>query len=171
MRFFLISRRHRLNLALIAAALVLSATGVCEPRLVQAEINRAEPPKETKRVKKYIHPCPAGTEQFGEGPPKGGKVFCRQPIIGGYRKQGNESSWFPNGEKRYEGEYVRDQKHGVWKTYHRNGNVKAVEEYYGGKRTKKTTFDRTGKPIEEVDKSKERREKRKKFKWRNNLRY
>ncbi len=137
----------------------------------EAEINRKAPPEVKKRVRKYIHPCPAGTEQFGEGPPKGGKVFCRQPIIGGYQKMGNETSWFANGEKRYEGEYTRDKKHGVWKTYHRNGRLKAVEEYYDGKRTKKTRFDRKGQPVEEVDRNKRRRERRKNYKWRNNMRY
>lgn len=142
-----------------------------EVNSAQAEINRAPKPKEKKRVRKYIHPCPAGTEQFGEGPPKGGKVYCRQPVIGGYLKQGNETSWFPNGEKRYEGDYIRDKKHGVWKTYHRNGRLKAVEEYYDGKRTKKTRFDGKGRPVQEVDRDKIRRERRKKFKWRNNMRY
>ncbi|MCB0325738.1 MAG: hypothetical protein KDD69_19285 [Bdellovibrionales bacterium] len=127
-----------------------------------AEINRAAPPKEQKRQKKYVHPCPAGTEAVGEAPPEGGSMFCRQPILGGYRKHGNMTGWYANGQKRYEGEYIRGRKHGAWTLYHRNGEKKAVEEWYDGKRVKKHRFDRTGKVISETDKKAKRLEKRKK---------
>ena len=153
-----------------AIVLCLGVNAVAPPA-AQAEINRAKPKEVKKRKRKYVHPCPAGTEQFGEAPPEGGKVWCRQPIRAGYRKHGKFIQWYTNGAKRYEGEYIRNRKHGKWTTYHRNGEKKAEEEYYNGKRVKKIKFNRNGEQVLEKNRRAERKRKRLKYKWRNNMKY
>lgn len=141
------------------------------PSVALAEINRAEPEPEKKVKRKYVHPCPGGTEQFGKAPPDGGKVYCRQPVVGGYRKHGNETSWYANGTKRFEGEYVRGKKHGTWTVYHRNGRKKATEVWFNGERREKVRYDKKGVAIKEVDKDAERRATRKKYRWRHSAKY
>lgn len=159
--------------ALLFGMAFLVAGPLCCLRVdsASAEIHRAPAPEEPKRRRKYVHPCPPGTEQFGKAPPKGGNVFCRQPVVGGYRKHGQQIRWYGNGGKRYEGDYVRGKKHGVWTIYHRNGTKKSVEVWYNGKRKSKTKFDRRGAPITVKDKDAERRSRRKKYRWRNNMKY
>jgi len=130
-----------------------------------AERKRAEP-KVKKRKRKYVHPCPEGTEQFGTAPPDARKVYCRQQVYGGYRIHGNFSSWHQNGEKRLEGDYHLGKRHGVWKSYHRNGQKKYVEEWSGGKRTKRTNFDTEGNPKDEVNRRAILKEKREADSWR-----
>lgn len=112
-----------------------------------AEIKRKKKPEAQKADKKFVLPCAAGTEQFGEGPPKGAKVVCRQPMIGGrFRAEGSMVAWHANGNKKIEGEFVRGDRHGIWTTYQRNGRIKKVETYYAGQRQTVTKFDRYGRP-------------------------
>ncbi len=125
----------------------------------------------SKKKKKYIHPCAAGTEQVGRHPTEGGTVvLCRQPVQGGYRKQGLATSWYSNGSKHSEGEYFQDKKHGRWAIYDRTGKKKAVEEWQNGKLTKKTKFDQKGNPVDQGDLSKRRAEKTSEDDWRKDVR-
>ncbi len=153
------------------ALLLATSFTLCTSDTAEAEINRAEKPEPDKRKRRYVHPCPAGTEQFGSGPPDAYKAHCRKPVVGGYKRHGNSTTWYPNGNKRVEGDYIRGKKHGKWVTYHRNGTKKAVEVYYNGKRMKKSKYDRNGKEVAEVNRRKQRLNRRKKYKWRNNARY
>lgn len=117
------------------------------PRSANAEIKKAEKKLEANQSKqKFVLPCAAGTEQYGEF---GSKMVCRQPLTKGkYRPEGQYVAWHANGKTKLEGEYARGDKHGIWTTYHRNGKVKYVETYYSGKRQTKTKFDRFGRPKE-----------------------
>lgn len=97
--------------------------------------------------RKFQLPCPGGTESAGESPPKGSLMYCRQPAKGGgYVRTGDVIRWYDNGQKRFEGEYVRDKKHGEWKTFYRNGRKKTDEEWYNGERIKAVQYDKHGKP-------------------------
>lgn len=167
-----VARIIRRSTFLCAAALLLSAPIVLlAPQGADAEINRAPKPEKDDRRRRYVHPCPPGTEQFGSGPPDAYKAHCRKPVVGGYKRHGNSTTWYPNGNKRVEGDYIRGKKHGKWVTYHRNGKKKAVEVYYNGKRTQKSKYDRKGQAVKEVDRRSQRLKRRKKYKWRNNARY
>ena len=156
---------------LIQLAILLVACLVLVQPAYAEKNRKAKVEESTKAKRKYVHPCAPGTEQVGSGPPDGLTAYCRQPVVGGYRKQGIETDWYSNGQKRFEGEYVRDKKHGVWTTFHRNGEKKAVETFYNGKRTNKAKYDRKGQPVKEEDKDAQRRENRQKFKWRNDMKY
>lgn len=157
--------RTKLFLSITLGAFIIGGISIVSPDDAFAERKRAET-KEKKRKRKYVHPCPGGTEQFGSAPPDARKVYCRQQVHGGYRIHGNFSSWHQNGEKRLEGEYHKGKRHGVWKSYHRNGQKKYVEEWNGGKRVKRTNFDKEGNPTEEKDRRAIRNEKRAADSWR-----
>lgn len=120
----------------------------------------AQAAEETKEAKKptravaygpdgrpYMHVCPIGTEPVGEAPPKGGQMWCRQPIEGGYRRQGAVVKWYNNGKKRFEGQFERDKKHGTWTKFRPNGKKQEEITYYDGKKVSKTLFDRRGREI------------------------
>jgi antitoxin component YwqK of YwqJK toxin-antitoxin module len=162
--------KRKLLITTVSLALALSC-GVSIESAFAEQNRKPKPEASTKQKRKYVHPCPAGTEQAGSGPPDGYKAYCRQPIIGGYRNHGGLTNWYANGEKRFEGEFIRGKKHGVWTIYHRNGEKKSVETWYNGERQNKVKFDRKGAPVTEVDKDKERREKRQKYKWRNDMKH
>lgn len=119
-----------------------------------------------KRIRKFVHPCPGGTEQYGSGPPQGKRVYCRQRMLEGYRKHGTYIGWQRNGEKRVEGDYHLGKKHGKWTAYHLNGQKKYEEEWHNGKRMKKTTYDRDGKAMEERDRRELRNARKEKDRWR-----
>lgn len=119
--------------------------------------------KTQQPIKKYEHHCPAGTEQVGKGPPVSRFVYCRQQTYQGPVRQGKATSWYSNGKKFFEGDYVNDKKHGQWITYTRTGRKKISEDYYNGQVVKRTKYDKDGVPVEEKDPklvAKERREKR-----------
>lgn len=125
-------------------AILLISFGLL-PSHAFGEIRKAKKEVETNKNKqKFVLPCAAGTEQYGEF---GTKMVCRQPLTKGkYRPEGQYVAWHANGKTKLEGEYARGNKHGVWTTYHRNGKKKWVETYYSGKRQTKTKFDRYGRP-------------------------
>lgn len=108
----------------------------------------------------YVHICPVGTEPVGEAPPKGGQMWCRQPIEGGYRRQGAVAKWYSNGKKRFDGQFERDKKHGVWTKYRPNGKKQEEITYYDGKKVSSTLFDRRGREIDTKERDKREAERR-----------
>lgn len=127
--------------------------------------------QQVSRKKKYLHLCPPGTEPVGKAPQEGGtQVFCRQPVVGGYVKQGLAVTWHENGQKHFEGEYYGDKKHGKWVTFDRNGRRKAQEEWFNGKLVKKAQYDKNGTVIEKPDRNALRDKKKKENSWRDELR-
>jgi hypothetical protein len=123
------------------------------------------------KKKKYIHPCPVGTEQVGKPPQEGGTtVFCRQPVMGGYIKHGPSITWHENGQKHFEGEYYADKKHGKWITYDRSGRRKSVEQWFDGKLVKDADYDKSGAVVEKPDKKALREAKKKENSWRKDVR-
>lgn len=133
-----------LTISIIALAISfghLGSEAQAMPKKKKEEEN-AKPPK------KFVQNCAPGTEQYGEGYPYSSKVVCRQPLTRGkFRAEGAMTAWHANGKKKFEGEYSRGTKHGIWTTYNRNGKVRWVDTYYAGKRQTRTKFDRYGRPI------------------------
>ena len=119
-------------------------------------------------ARKYAHPCPAGTEQYGTPPPQGARIYCRQPLNnGGFRKHGTMTEYYANGTKRVEGDYDRDKRFGVWTEYYRTGVKKEVKEYdYEGKIVKKTEFTPRGATKVKKDRKEELAKKREAEQWR-----
>lgn len=102
-----------------------------------------------KNGRPYVHTCPVNTEQKGEAPPKGGRIWCSQPMPGGYwRKHGPVVKWYPNAQKWYEGNFERDKKHGTWTIYRRNGKRMKDVVYWDGEKVNEIQYDRRGKPID-----------------------
>ena len=123
--------------------ILLIAVGLLPSNCV-AEIRKAKKPETPKSQQKFVLPCAAGTEQYGEF---GTKMVCRQPVgKGKYRPEGQFVAWHANGEKKIDGEFARGEKHGIWTTYLRNGRKKTVETFYSGKRQSLTKFDKYGRP-------------------------
>lgn len=87
--------------------------------------------------RRYVHTCPVGTEQVGDGPKKSSIVFCRKHLPNGYRLEGDFVTFYKNGNKKAEGEYFLGKKNGVWQNYKHNGEVVSSVEYKDGKIKKK----------------------------------
>jgi hypothetical protein len=162
--------RPTLSLVLMLGAFLLPHWAIPSPAWAEKDgFKQGE--EQTSRKKKYIHPCPGGTEQVGKPPQEGGtQVFCRQPVMGGYIKHGPSITWHENGQKHFEGEYYADKKHGKWITYDRNGRRKAQEEWFDGKLVKKADYDKNGAAVEKPDRRALRDEKKKENSWRKQLR-
>ncbi len=110
-----------------------------------AERRKKDDPVLDDHGRPYFHVCGAGTESVGVS---GKQMWCRQPILGGYRRQGGFIEWYANGKKRTAGEFQRDRKHGVWIRYYPNGKKREEIEYHNGKEIRKTKYDRRGKVID-----------------------
>lgn len=93
------------------------------------------PPGILKR--RYIHRCPAGTEQVGGGPPVSTMVFCREILPNGYRLDGDFTSFHKNGNKKMEGSYLQGKKNGEWKTFKNSGELLSTVTYNHGQITKR----------------------------------
>ena len=118
------------------------------PSLAAAGGKKDKQPQEVDPKNKFKLVCPDGTEAFGEPPPKGKGIYCRQQLRGGsWTRTGGIVRWYDNGNKKFEGEYVRDKKQGNWVSYHRNGKKKQLEEWYNGERVKRIRYDKHGDPL------------------------
>jgi antitoxin component YwqK of YwqJK toxin-antitoxin module len=118
--------------------------------------------------------CPSGTQQFGN--PDDG-LYCRKTVSkDGYNMpHGPYASYFPNGQKRSEGQYFEGFRSGAWTFYDEsgkqtgrtdfsgdnyngkrvqyfaNGKPRLVEEYVNGKRQGLTQeFSADGKLVREA---------------------
>src|SRR5262245_14970726 len=92
--------------------------------------------------------CPAGTEAFGAPPPNGKQIWCRQPVPGGFVRQGTYSAFHRNGQKRTDGNYDHNKRHGKWTSFDREGNKVKEEYFYDDKKYKEVRFDKNGKPFD-----------------------
>ena len=94
--------------------------------------------------RQYVHACPPGTEQIGDGPPKSSVVFCRQILNNGFKLEGDYTTFYQNGNKKSEGSYVNGRKNGTWKVYSKTGEVVDSKEFIQGnaKRKELTQFKR-----------------------------
>lgn len=115
--------------------------------------------------KRYVHHCPEGTEAVGKNPPEGRIIFCRQPVVGGYRKHGKYTTWYYNGQARVVGEYYAGKRHGIWKYYHRNGKPKSTATYYDDKLVEETFFTPDGKAVSATERKQKREEMKKNNAW------
>ena len=92
--------------------------------------DRDDKPGVVKR--RYVHVCPAGTEQVGDGPPKSSIIFCRQINSKGYSIEGEYVTFFPNGNKKTEGTYIQGKKNGTWNVYSKSGDILETREFKEG---------------------------------------
>ena len=61
---------------------------------------------------------------------------------------GVEVGWYKDGEPRVGGYWTNDTlKRGRWQYYHRNGKIKATEDYQGGKKVNVACYDSTGRQL------------------------
>ncbi len=165
-----------LRRGLVAACLVVVALTLVVPECSAAprRSRKKLTEKETKKLRRrmereYLSKCPAGTEPTGQLPPDGNKFYCQVPTRKkGMVRHGEYNHWYSNGEKRLQGEYYMGKKHGIWKTYRRDGSVKSEVIYYDGNKQEKKVFDREGNATKEVDRKAKRKERRKKNLWRHN---
>ena len=67
------------------------------------------------------------------------------------RKNGAYKKWFYDGKKDCLGYYENNHKAGMWKYFHRNGNIAATEYFQNGELIKTILFDETGQEIEKQD--------------------
>lgn len=108
--------------------------------------------------------CPAGTQAYGKPPPEGKQIWCRQPVPGGYIRQGRYVAYHRNGKKKVQGNFEQNKPHGAWISYDRFGQKVKETDYYDGKIVNKIRFDKKGKPVEgdpkdqRKDKSKKKQE-------------
>jgi hypothetical protein len=165
---YFVKRRTILCLApQVFAALALSAL-LCSPSFAQEAPQIQNETMQTQTFsgkKRYVHPCPEGTEAVGKNPPEGKRIFCRQSIVGGYRKHGTYTTWYHNGQARVVGEYHAGKRHGVWKYYHKNGKPKSIARYYDDELVEETVFGPDGKAVPADEKKQKREEIRKKNSW------
>jgi len=79
----------------------------------------------------YKLKCPAGTKQSGN--PSDGLV-CRKVEAknGSHAAHGPYASFFPNGQKSAEGQYVDGFRSGLWTFYNEAGQVRGQTEFQGG---------------------------------------
>ncbi len=96
---------------------------------------------------KFKARCPAGTEAFGKPPPAGKQIWCRQPVPGGFIRQGNYTAFNRNGSKRVDGMFVNNMKNGRWTTYDRFGRKVKETVFQNDKAVGETRYDSKGKPI------------------------
>jgi len=81
--------------------------------------------------------CPAGTKQFGNADDG---LYCRKvdAIDGIHTPHGPYVAYYPNGQKRSEGQYVDGFRSGLWTFYNEAGQVTGRTEFqrenYHGKR-------------------------------------
>jgi hypothetical protein len=97
---------------------------------VSCYADRNDKPGVVKR--RYIHSCPTGTEQIGDGPPKSSIIFCRQINSKGFSLEGEYVTFFPNGNKKTEGTYTQGKKNGTWKVYSKSGDILETREFKEG---------------------------------------
>ena len=77
-----------------------------------------------------IKKCPEGGRLRGQPPPQGKRQWCvADDLFGRARKNGPVRIWHDNGQLRIQGEYVDDQRNGVWKFYSKDGRL-AMEKFY-----------------------------------------
>ena len=165
--------QRRLSFSFLGFA--LSAFVVVHLGAFSASATDGDRPKRVKPVltdngRPYVHACASGTEPVGV---VGKQMWCRQPIVGGFRRQGGFIEWYANGKPRSAGDFQRDRKHGIWTRYYPNGKKREEIEYYNGKEIRKTKYDRRGKKLdntaaqEKQAKEKEMRQKlREAHSWR-----
>ncbi|MFL5345156.1 MAG: toxin-antitoxin system YwqK family antitoxin [Hyalangium sp.] len=118
--------------------------------------------------------CPAGTKQFGTPEES---IYCRKTIsVNGINfAHGPAVSYYPNGQKRFEGQYFEGFRSGTWTFYDEtgkqtgrtqfsadsyhgkrvqyflNGKPRLIEEYVNGKRHGLTQeFSEDGKLVREA---------------------
>jgi hypothetical protein len=90
--------------------------------------------------------CPSGTKPFGN--PDDG-IYCRKTVsVDGYNvPHGPYVSYFPNGQKRSEGQYLEGFRSGTWVFYDESGKETGRTEFskgdYHGKRVQ---YFASGKP-------------------------
>lgn len=100
----------------------------------------------TKSTATYKLNCPAGTKQFGTADDG---LFCRKvdATDGMHIPHGPYVSYYPNGQKRSEGQYVEGFRSGLWTFYSEAGQVTGRTEFqrenYHGKRV---LYFANGKP-------------------------
>jgi hypothetical protein len=124
---------------------------------------KKKPPKDEVIVKPQVElevkpaathkPCPAGASLIGERPPSGYEMFCAVPDPKvRFKYHGWYVSWYGNGQKASEGEYIDDQRHGTWIFWHKNGQ-KRLEALYkmGDRRGRWTFWDKDGAESKVID--------------------
>jgi antitoxin component YwqK of YwqJK toxin-antitoxin module len=90
--------------------------------------------------------CPAGTKQFGN--PDDG-IYCRKTVsTDGYNvPHGPYVSYFPNGQKRSEGQYFEGFRSGTWAFYDESGKQTGRTEFNGDNyHGKRVQYFSNGKP-------------------------
>jgi antitoxin component YwqK of YwqJK toxin-antitoxin module len=118
--------------------LVLGLVFVTSPALAEGQA--------TKGAVNQKLSCPAGTKQFGTADDG---LFCRKADAkdGMHIPHGPYASYFPNGQKRSEGQYVDGFRSGSWTFYNEAGQVTGRTEFqrenYHGKRV---LYFANGKP-------------------------
>lgn len=122
---------------------------------VAAAASSSDPPSKKRKVaitdaagRPYVHVCGAGTEPVGVA---GKQMWCRQPVLGGYRRHGAFVEWYANGKRRTAGDYALDHKQGVWTRYYPNGKKREVVEFQNGKEVRRTKYDRRGKAVDDTE--------------------
>ena len=110
-------------------------------------------------------PCPRGTDQLGDAPPKGTEQWCQKRNDEDvFVKHGPWRSWHAGGRPSGEGNYVDGKRHGKWREWFRNGQLKLEGHYTAGKQTGRwirwsqdgakigeKNFSATGEPATQAD--------------------
>lgn len=90
--------------------------------------------------------CPSGTKQFGN--PDDG-IYCRKMVSkdGFNMPHGPYMSYFPNGQKRAEGQYFEGFRSGTWTFYDESGKQTGRTEFSGDNyHGKRVQYFANGKP-------------------------
>jgi len=90
--------------------------------------------------------CPSGTKQFGT--PDDG-LICRKtvPENGYYVPHGPAVSYYPNGQKRYDGQYFEGFRSGTWTFFDESGKQTGRTEFSGNNyHGKRVQYFASGKP-------------------------
>ncbi len=100
----------------------------------------------TSKVETIKLNCPAETRQFGN--PDDG-IYCRKTVsIEGYNvPHGPYVSYFPNRQKRSEGQYFEGFRSGTWTFYDESGKKTGSTAFTGGNyHGKRVQYFASGKP-------------------------
>ncbi len=81
-------------------------------------------------------PCPRGSKQVGDAPPKGAEQWCQKRNEGNeFVKHGPWRSWHKAGRVSAEGTYADGKRHGKWREWFATGQLKLEGTYTHGKQT------------------------------------
>lgn len=90
--------------------------------------------------------CPAGTKQFGTPEET---LYCRKTVaVNGLNfAHGPAVSFYPNGQKRFEGQYFEGFRTGTWTFYDESGKQTGSTEFSGNSyHGKRVQYFANGKP-------------------------